>query len=1042
MNHPITHIDYESSSLCDIRKWGAYRYACDPSTRILMFAIAEGEGDPLLWRFDRPDAPESLLAKRMFERSVADGRPIYAHNSQFEHAVSRYCLQRDVRIDPPTVDQWRCTKAMCRRAAIPDSLANASAYLKLDEGKDKKGTALIGLFSNRNQEKTLSRGKERMKSFSPLYEDEIPWDWTVTIAGEKMTVAEAWDAFMEYCRQDVIVEREIHKSLSNFELTGSELDGFLFNARMNDRGVPVNLPALVHAQKLVKEIQAEAAKEFKGLTGFMPTQTAKALDWLQGQGFAGDALNVKALEAAADKSTLTPEGQRALDLRNDVSYAAVKKIPSMIGSACPDGFVRGVNLWHGTRTGRDTSQLMQAQNMKKSTISDSEIAYDLICMGADLDTFKTLWPVSPLEVIASCIRHFIQYPGINLNDVDYKGVEARITPWLSGDTDELDVILSGLDQYKVCASSVVFNVHYDEVTKEQRTVSKPVVLSCCFGTGGEGLMVALRDTYGVTKTLAECNEIVSRWRKAHSATTDAWSALESAATEAVRSGKSTTILGGKVKVSCQHHAGIKFLVFQLPSGRELYYPEPKADPVTMAKTTKGKWMRVPGHMDSDEAAAVLKCPVASSFHTYALSFYGKVPGKAMWGRVPTWGSRAFENCLTADTEVLTEDGWLPIKEVGARQVFDGVELVKHSGLKDSGEQAIIRLDGLGITPDHLIRTSTGWHKADSVDMTHAYEYCETLLDRPTPQLQRLLSHTSGPASGPGTPAQETRSPEGGVAMPLLLWRNLRQKLSGSFKESQIRKWAMQLCLPERGFPGREAPHVAPSGLCRVPLHAGPMQAGNSPSLSKLWGQGHQGLHRMAGVLREFLGRHGHQLPGGVDLGPGGQQRELLSRELPVGGPGHAGSEPPELDHRGYPAWTDGATRDCHKAGHVAVNPSLPLGTGASLVGPADPDGRHSEPVYDILDCGPRNRFVVRAPGGKPLIVHNCVQAIGADLLSYGCRRAESAGHEIFLIVHDQALAPANRPLQSLIDSLCEKESWAEQFPLDASGDEQPFYLKD
>lgn len=641
------HLDFETSSFCDIRKWGAYRYACDPSTRILMFAIAVGDEAPVLWRFDDPHCEESKRANYLFARAIDNGDPIYAHNSQFEHAISRYRLAEDVGLAPPAVDQWRCTKAMCRRAAIPDSLDKASKYLKLDEGKDKKGSALIALFSDRSKTNTLSLGKERRKTQSPLYEKEIPWEWQVTIAGEKITVRQAWQDFMDYCRQDVVVEREIHKRLHEFDLTGNELEGFLFNARMNDRGVPVNLKALRHAQKLVNEIQKKAASEFRELTGLNPSQTAKVLEWLQDQGFAGTALNVKEMDKFLAASDLTPQGKKALDLRNDVSYAAVKKIPSMIGSACPDGFVRGVNLWHGARTGRDTSGLMQAQNMKKSTIADSEIAYGLICDGEDLETFKSLWPDSPLEIIASCIRHFIQHPDGDILDTDYAGVESRITAFLSGDQKELDVILSGRDQYKVCASEVVFNVAYDDVTKEQRTVAKPVVLSCCFGTGGEGLMVALRDTYGVTKTLAECEGIVKRWRATHSATSDAWSAIENAATEAVRLGVSSTILDGKVGASCRVIAGVKYLLMRLPSGRELFYPEPKADPITMAKTQKGKWLKLDGHMTTEEAGEKLRQVVVQSFHSYSLSFFGKITGSAHWGRVPTWGSRLFENLVQA-----------------------------------------------------------------------------------------------------------------------------------------------------------------------------------------------------------------------------------------------------------------------------------------------------------------------------------------------------------------------------------------------------------
>jgi len=40
------HLDFETKSRSDLKKVGAYRYACDPSTRILMFAIARGDEEP------------------------------------------------------------------------------------------------------------------------------------------------------------------------------------------------------------------------------------------------------------------------------------------------------------------------------------------------------------------------------------------------------------------------------------------------------------------------------------------------------------------------------------------------------------------------------------------------------------------------------------------------------------------------------------------------------------------------------------------------------------------------------------------------------------------------------------------------------------------------------------------------------------------------------------------------------------------------------------------------------------------------------------
>lgn len=43
--------------------------------------------------------------------------------------------------------------------------------------------------------------------------------------------------------------------------------------------------------------------------------------------------------------------------------------------------------------------------------------------------------------------------------------------------------------------------------------------------------------------------------------------------------------------------------------------------------------------------------------------------------------------------------------------------------------------------------------------------------------------------------------------------------------------------------------------------------------------------------------------------------------------------------------------------------------------------RRKEKVYDIVNCGPRNRFVVRGKDGQPFIVHNCVQHLARCALT-------------------------------------------------------------
>lgn len=58
-------------------------------------------------------------------------------------------------------------------------------------------------------------------------------------------------------------------------------------------------------------------------------------------------------------------------------------------------------------------------------------------------------------------------------------------------------------------------------------------------------------------------------------------------------------------------------------------------------------------------------------------------------------------------------------------------------------------------------------------------------------------------------------------------------------------------------------------------------------------------------------------------------------------------------------------------------------------------------VYDIKNCGPRHRFVVRSKGGgTPMIVHNCNQALAFAVMKHQARLI-SKRYQIVLNTHDE-----------------------------------------
>ena len=78
----------------------------------------------------------------------------------------------------------------------------------------------------------------------------------------------------------------------------------------------------------------------------------------------------------------------------------------------------------------------------------------------------------------------------------------------------------------------------------------------------------------------------------------------------------------------------------------------------------------------------------------------------VFGKVPDLA------CLAADTRVLTQRGLVPIVSVLTTDfLWDGESWVNHEGLQDHGVRPVVNVDGITATPDHLINTQGTWLQA-------------------------------------------------------------------------------------------------------------------------------------------------------------------------------------------------------------------------------------------------------------------------------------------------------------------------------------------
>lgn len=381
------HLDYETFSPLPLPKVGASKYASHPDATIICAAVSKGNSEPLLWVNPLYD-PEGWLidigAKELVIEMAQSDEEIYAHNAGFESAVSRHLFDKTFGVPAPRLERWRCTAAMARKAGLPYHLAGLCEALKLEQQKDKSGKALIDWFSMPQ--------KNGGRNFGPL---------------EKVA------AFGDYCKQDVRAEINVFETLKPFELRGDALETFLFDMRLNHRGVPVNVAALKSAKKIIDEVDSELAAEFVKLTGLNYTQRDRVLEWLQAKGYASDNMQAGTVAKELTSPRLEQKARVALEILSRLKYAAVKKVDTMLNCVEDDGRIRGALMYYGAGTGRWSSKLVQFQNLKKApskkAAKAAALCYELLCLGFGREEIETTLG-NPIELIAYCIRHFIHEP--------------------------------------------------------------------------------------------------------------------------------------------------------------------------------------------------------------------------------------------------------------------------------------------------------------------------------------------------------------------------------------------------------------------------------------------------------------------------------------------------------------------------------------------------------------------------------------------------------------------------------------------------------
>jgi len=546
----IYSIDLETRSKANLPDVGLDIYANDPTTEVLCIAFGT---QPDNVEVCSESQPHLIKDKNLFKLldHVRDGGKIQAWNAMFEYAIwNCVCVPK---YGWPELKLEQCIDTMAIAAAnnIPQALDDAGALLDAQYQKDPIGKKLI--------QKLCKPGRK----------------------GEFNNDPELLKQLFEYCAQDVRTEMAIGSVLK--PLTAHEQEVWYLTQRINLRGVPVAPNELQNAVLAVERAQGALDDELLALTGCKPSERTKLLGWLNAQGADMANLTAETVAAKLTDELLSKNVRRALELRQEGSQTSVAKYAKML-EIQRNGRIRNTLVYHGASTGRWASRGgLNLQNIARPTLEDEQIALAIPkVFGQGIGT---------MDELSSLVRSAISAPdGQTFVDVDFSSIENRVGVWLAGQTDKVNLFRQGLDEYKTFASSSLYQIPYEEVTKEQRQIAKSAVLGCMFGQGAKGL-VAYAEGMGVTLTELQSQKAVNAYRTDYQRVKTFWYECQSAAIQAIKQpGDMQSAFEGRLEMDkdwdlrIQHDISkLSFMYakdvlwMKLPSGRFICWRDPKVE---------------------------------------------------------------------------------------------------------------------------------------------------------------------------------------------------------------------------------------------------------------------------------------------------------------------------------------------------------------------------------------------------------------------------------------------------------------------------------
>lgn len=515
MTDRVLHLDIETGSRSDLKKEGLYKYAESESTFMNVACYAFGKDAPVtVWvprrtlpkeviygmKARRPNNPLiiSPVAPPELLKHILARKEVRAHNAMFERRVLLGPAGQEIGFPEMLASQMVCTMFKAASHGLPSALEHLANALGTHP-KKATGANDMRYTSKPRKDGTFVTPEEEPERFVRLY---------------------------DYCIDDVEAERAADGVIP--ELTTEQIERYILDQRINDRGWQVDLESVANAHELVRQYKDELIRKCMYWTrsrehpqGIAPGQTAKLANWARDNGYLElEDLKADTVKKAVKDPNCPPRVARLLTLFSTFNMKAVAKFPPMMRAACKDGRLHGMFLINAADTGRYSSKIVQLHNLYRPKIDDPEVAVEIF-RSRKLEDVRFYYGgdevnpgVDPMKVLASTVRSMlVAGPGKILVYPDFAGIEARVNAWLWGEDWKMaaykayDTLIPGMvdekgeparkgpDLYKV-AYAKSFNIAPQAVDKNGRQAGKVMELSLGY-QGGVDAFIKMAENNGV-----------------------------------------------------------------------------------------------------------------------------------------------------------------------------------------------------------------------------------------------------------------------------------------------------------------------------------------------------------------------------------------------------------------------------------------------------------------------------------------------------------------------------------------------------------------